>query len=86
MQADDAPERMRSYLDTSINEKDFEVIQQNGFNLVRLPLGCWNLIQEKITTDDDDTTNQFNKLDSMLSPADYRPYIKIVLDFAQKNS
>mmetsp|Transcript_899 Transcript_899/g.2562 ORF Transcript_899/g.2562 Transcript_899/m.2562 type:complete len:637 (-) Transcript_899:66-1976(-) len=45
LSTDDAGFRMAKFLDTNIQRDHFAKMAQLGFNIVRIPLGYWNLIQ-----------------------------------------
>jgi len=83
-QVTDAGERMLAYLNASIQLSHFEHIQRSGFNVVRLPLGYWNLARGyPVQAESNATRVRWNSLAGMLDPAQYLPYIERVMQYAQ---
>lgn len=85
-QIPDAGARMLKYLNASIKEEHFKAMKASGFNVVRLPLGFWNLAKlYPVQGGPAPNVERWNKLGDLLDPADYLPYIERVMDFAQNN-
>ena len=79
-----AGRRMLNYLNASIRENDFASIAMAGFNLVRLPLGYWHLVQPRSAPDAPaPTASRWEALQAMLPPDAYAPYIERVLSFSR---
>lgn len=81
-----AGKRMLGYLEASIREDDFAKMAAGGFNVVRLPLGYWQLVNTTGAPDAPPATaTRWKALQDMLPPAAYTPYIERVLSFAAKH-
>tara|TARA_B110001452_G_scaffold209972_1_gene180332 strand:- start:207 stop:1442 length:1236 start_codon:yes stop_codon:yes gene_type:complete len=82
--APNAGERMLAFLNESIQEVHFRQMSDAGFNLIRLPLGYWNLYRP---TGGPNAPAFYSErwlaLQQMLAPEEYEPYIERVFSFAQ---
>jgi glucan 1,3-beta-glucosidase len=83
-----ASDRMRAYLDENIREEHFHTMAAHGFNIVRLPLGYWNLMdipqpQRGITITPTGDTKRLLALQSFMSAKDYDRWISDIFRFAR---
>ena len=81
-----AGERMLQYLSDSIRREDFEEIAAAGFNLVRLPLGYWHVLDVADAPDAPaHDAARWLALQRMLPARSYAPHIQRVLRYAEDN-
>merc|ERR1712232_970542 len=90
----DAGERMKKFLDAMIKETHFSDMTNKGFNVLRLPLGYWNLINlpgdatpsgPERTERGLPVTSRWRTLQRILPAEGYRPYINRVFEFSRKH-
>lgn len=77
---------MTDWLDSQIQESDFQQMKEFGINFVRLPLGYWNLVDmpanPNAPASDAERMGNLSKI--MPSSASYRPYIDKIMQWAAK--
>lgn len=81
-----AADRMAAFLDRNIQEAHFARMAASGFNVVRLPLGYWNLIQLPPgvgPNGDSASAARWIALQGIMSPARYAAWIDRVFDSAR---
>jgi len=81
----DAGYRMAHFLDMNIKAEHFTQMAQLGFNVVRLPLGYWNLIDfphSSTPNGPPEITARFRNLQNLLPSTSYRRWIDRVFRFA----
>lgn len=84
-QAPDAAGRVSAFLNRNIRSEHFERMASLGFNLVRLPLGYWNLI----TLPEGAAPNaqagfRWRKLQDIMPAEKYRKWIDAVFTYAER--
>jgi len=81
--APDAAKRMAAFLDLNIQATHFKTIAQSGMNVVRLPLGYWQLMElPSGQTPNGAMGDRWKKLQSIMPLAQYRKYIDKVFALA----
>lgn len=85
-QADNATERMKAFLNENIRKEHFDKMSDLGFNVVRLPLGYWNLINlPGSATPNGVAPDRWRGLQDIMLAKDYKKWIDKVFDFAGEN-
>ena len=81
-----AGERMLQYLSDTIRPDDFERIAIEGFNVVRLPLGYWNVLDVEAAPDaPTHDAARWLALQRMLPASSYTPHIQRTLRYAEQH-
>jgi len=81
----DAGARMAKFLDTNIKREHFQRIAASGFNVVRLPLGYWNLIEVPFSAGPNSPVGErWRSLQSIMPPANYSRWIHQVFSHAKE--
>jgi hypothetical protein len=80
-------DRMSSHLDATIDEAHFRKMADNNFNIVRLPVGYWNVLD----LPSGQTPNmpawmasRWLAVQQMLASSDYQPYLAKVFEYSRK--
>jgi len=85
----DAGDRMAQFLDMNIKAEHFTQMAQLGFNIVRLPLGYWNLIDFPDTSTPNgpsEVAARFRSLQNLMPASAYKKWIDKVFKFAEAAS
>jgi len=83
--AEDAGSRMARFLDENIKREHFARMAEMGFNIVRLPLGYWNLIDLQAGDAPDGplaSKARWMNLQRLMPASEYRKWIDQVFEFA----
>jgi len=82
----DAGHRMAQFLDMNIKAEHFRHMAELGFNVVRLPLGYWNLIDlphSSTPNGPPEVSARFRNLQNLMPALSYRKWIDLVFQHAQ---
>jgi len=85
---EDAAERMSKFLDGNINHWHFKRMHEQGFNVVRVPVGYWNLIDlpdERTPHGPDRHRDRWRSLHRIMPAENYTKWIDKVFLFAQQS-
>jgi len=85
IEASDGGDRMARYLNENIKDEHFRKMKELGFNIVRLPLAYWNLIDLPAGETPDGPAAakaRWANLQRMMPARDYMKWINMVFDFA----
>mmetsp|Transcript_110353 Transcript_110353/g.312041 ORF Transcript_110353/g.312041 Transcript_110353/m.312041 type:complete len:642 (-) Transcript_110353:309-2234(-) len=85
-QAPDAGDRMRKFLDLNVRLEHFERMGSSGFNVVRLPLGYWNLIDlPGASTPNGINGSRWRDLQRIMPAVAYFGWINRIFAYAERN-
>ena len=77
-------ERMLGWLDQKVQESDFQTMQDNGVQVLRVPTGYWNWITLPGNTTPNGPDSQRMKNLQTVPPSDYLPYFEKIFTYAEK--
>jgi len=81
----DAAARMAAFLDLNIRQEHFDAMAKRKFNMVRLPLGYWNLIDVPGNAAPNSfDANRWHNLQAIMPAAKYADWIENAFSFAEK--
>ena len=85
LKGDKSKEIMEKWLQSQIKEQDFKEMKDFGLDVVRLPLGYWNVLDMPGNPNaPEKEAERMGNLSKIMPSSDYRKYIDQVFDYASK--